>query len=447
MNGRNSFTFSIDNPTDFKKSFLSYFKEEEYLFYLESNDNNASHSSFSSLAAVGCLDQLTCKTGTAFLQLDRFQQEQQDWMFGFLGYDLKNELENLRSKNSDAAEFPDLHFVVPQHVFTFTDNSVDVHTHLEEESVDELISQIKKHLANSSTATVSDQVGEIIAGDSREDYLDKAQKFLNHIQRGDIYEANFCTQFTASQVDFNSLQAFQDLNAISEPPFSAYVRSGDLRVVSASPERYLKKDVRTLISQPIKGTARRSSDPLEDDLLKEQLYKDPKERSENVMIVDLVRNDLSKTAAQGSVQVTELYGMYSFKQVHHMISTITSQLAPQFSGIDAIKSTFPMGSMTGAPKVSAMNIIEQTENFKRGLYSGAIGYFTPQGDFDFNVVIRTILYNKQNKNLSFAVGSAITIAAKPDKEYEECLLKARALFQVLEQQGIRFNAAVTSPSI
>jgi para-aminobenzoate synthetase component 1 len=206
----------------------------------------------------------------------------------------------------------------------------------------------------------------------------------------------------------------------------------DKYIMSASPERYLKKENETIISQPIKGTAKRSDNPKEDDKLKEDLLKDEKERSENIMIVDLVRNDLSKTAIKGTVRVEELCKIYSFDQVHQMISTVTSKVEETTNPIDIIKSTFPMGSMTGAPKISAMKIIEALEKTKRGVYSGAIGYFTPDNNFDFNVVIRSILYNATRQYVSYSVGGAITAKSNPLKEYEECLVKAKAMRTVLE---------------
>ena len=202
--------------------------------------------------------------------------------------------------------------------------------------------------------------------------------------------------------------------------------------MSASPERYLKKQGNLLISQPIKGTAKRSSDAAVDLRLKNTLFADPKERSENVMIVDLVRNDLSRIANKGSVEVEELSALYSFKQVHHLISTIRAELDSKLSAVDAICASYPMGSMTGAPKISAMKIIENLEQSKRGLYSGAVGYFTPDGNFDFNVVIRSILYNALTSYVSFSVGSAITAKSIAANEYEECLIKAKAMRKVLE---------------
>jgi para-aminobenzoate synthetase component 1 len=267
---------------------------------------------------------------------------------------------------------------------------------------------------------------------SKENYLSKVNKMLEHIQRGDIYEANFCMEFFAENVIINPLEIYQKLNAISKPPFAVFFKNNQQYLLSASPERYLKKEGNKVISQPIKGTAKRFSDATLDEKSKTDLAENPKERSENIMIVDLVRNDLSRTASKGSVEVEELCAIYSFEQVHQMISTITSTVDEAISPIEIIKTTFPMGSMTGAPKISAMQIIENLEETKRGLYSGSVGYFSPENDFDFNVVIRSILYNAQNQYLSFSVGSAITSKAVSEQEYDECLLKARAMFEVLK---------------
>ena len=218
---------------------------------------------------------------------------------------------------------------------------------------------------------------------------------------------------------------------VSKPPFAAYYRCQDKHLMCASPERFLKKDTKTLISQPIKGTRKRSAQLEEDNRLKNELLNCPKEQSENVMIVDLVRNDLSKTASPTSVKVQELFGIYSFPQVHQMISTVVSELEENTPWTEAIRHAFPMGSMTGAPKISAMQLIEKTEVFKRGLYSGAVGFVTPDSNFDFNVVIRSILYNSTNQYASLPVGSAITANANPQDEYDECYLKAKAMMEVL----------------
>ncbi|MEN8816189.1 MAG: anthranilate synthase component I family protein [Nonlabens sp.] len=438
MKQRQIHTFSVEKTSVFKEKLLSYYKEEKHLVYLESNHGNQKYDSYSTLIGVSALDRIQCNAGNAFSQLEAFRKKHHDWMFGFLGYDLKNELENLESHYKDLLDFPDLCFFVPELVFEVQKEGVKLHSFMNsQQAADQLIKKISNHQMEQVKTVFTKKA--LIAKDPKIKYLEKAQTFLDHIHRGDIYEANFCTQFYAKDVNLNTQKAFKELNDISEPPFAVYARFNNNYAICASPERYLKKIGSKLISQPIKGTAKRSQHVLEDDSLKEQLLYDPKERSENVMIVDLVRNDLSKTAVKGSVAVEELFGIYTFKQVHQMISTVVSQLDQRYTALEAIKTTFPMGSMTGAPKISAMEIIEQNERFKRGLYSGAIGYFTPNDDFDFNVIIRTILYNEKNKSLSFSVGSAITAAAVPEKEYEECFLKAKALIEVLNQQGISFD--------
>jgi para-aminobenzoate synthetase component 1 len=265
----------------------------------------------------------------------------------------------------------------------------------------------------------------------KEAYKRKVNQMLHHIHRGDIYEANFCQEFYAHG-SIDPLTTYQNLNAISTPPFATFLKMDAQYLLSATPERYLKKTGEKIISSPIKGTAARGEDDKEDKAFAKALSQDPKERSENVMIVDLVRNDLSRIAQKGSVQVEELCKVYPFKQVHQMISTVVCKKGVGISPVDVVRATYPMGSMTGAPKVRAMQIIEQLEESKRGLYSGSVGYFTPEGDFDFNVIIRSILYNAQEEYISYSVGGAITAKSDPDLEYAECLLKAKAMRAVLE---------------
>ncbi|HKJ07092.1 MAG TPA: anthranilate synthase component I family protein, partial [Flavobacteriaceae bacterium] len=262
-------------------------------------------------------------------------------------------------------------------------------------------------------------------------YLKKVNNILNHIYRGNIYEANFCQEFYSEKTTINPVNTYLKLNEISKPPFASFLKINNKYLLSASPERYLQKQGTTVISQPIKGTAKRALDEIEDQKLIAELENNNKERAENIMIVDLVRNDLSHFAKKGTVKVNELCKVYTFKQVHQLISTVSCEVSKNIDVVDLIKKTFPMGSMTGAPKISAMQIIEALEETKRGLYSGAVGYFTPDDDFDFNVVIRSILYNETEKYVSYSVGSAITAKSNPENEYEECLLKAKAMQQVL----------------
>jgi len=266
--------------------------------------------------------------------------------------------------------------------------------------------------------------------------LGAAAKIKEHISRGDIYVTNFCQEFFAENAHIDPLGIFFQLNSISPNPFGGFFKLKNNYILSASPERFLAKRDRKLISQPIKGTAKRGQTPQEDEGIKQQLRNHAKELQENVMIVDLVRNDLTRSAKQGTVKTEELFGIYSFKHLHQMISTVVCELQDGLSAIEAIKRSFPMGSMTGAPKISAMRLMERYERSKRGVYSGAMGYFSPDDDFDFNVVIRTLLYNADERYLSFHTGSAITYHADAEQEYEECLLKAKAILEVLALQTI-----------
>ncbi|HUP11588.1 MAG TPA: anthranilate synthase component I family protein, partial [Niastella sp.] len=268
---------------------------------------------------------------------------------------------------------------------------------------------------------------------SREEYIRIIQQLQQHILHGDCYEINFCQEFFAEQVDMDSLQVYYALSNASPNPFAAYYKTGQQYLLCASPERYLKKKGRRIFSQPIKGTSQRNLNNISEDVRSATLlYNSAKDRAENVMIVDLVRNDLSKISEEASVKVEELFGIYSFPHVHQMISTVSGELRSDIHFIEAIKATFPMGSMTGAPKLRVMELIEQYEQTRRGIFSGAVGYITPDGDFDLNVVIRSIMYNAASKYLSFQAGSAITFYSDPEKEYEECLLKAAAIKKVLE---------------
>ena len=268
---------------------------------------------------------------------------------------------------------------------------------------------------------------------TKEEYISTIEKLRTHILRGDCYEINYCQEFFATGADIDALQVYKQLTAISPNPFSCYYKLDDKYVLCASPERYLQKKGNHILSQPIKGTFKRNlENKAADNDLKKQLQESEKDKSENVMVVDLVRNDLSKVCKEGTVKVDELFGVYSFPQVHQMISTITGELNDNVDLSDILKASFPMGSMTGAPKQRVMELIEQYEKTKRGIYSGAVGYISPNKDFDFNVVIRSILYNATNQYLSYLVGGAITFYSDPEKEYAECLLKAEAIKKVLQ---------------
>lgn len=350
------------------------------------------------------------------------------WLFGYFSYDLKYEWQHLKSENKDSIGFDPLFFFEPEMVFYKKENRVILESNVEL-NIAAFISEIQLYRPEKEQRKADKNIHSRF---SKTEYIDTVKKIKQHIQQGDIYELNFCQEFYDQHCEINAWEIFKSLIEVSPTPFSAFFKQNDKFLISSSPERYLTKVGKKLISQPIKGTILKSEHEEEDLKLKQQLISDPKERSENVMIVDLVRNDLSINAKKGSVKVEELFGIYPFKQLYQMISTVSSELKQESLVLDSIKQSFPMGSMTGAPKRRAMELIEHYEKTKRGLFSGSVGYFEPNGDFDFNVVIRSILYNQQNKYLSYSVGGAITINSIPEKEYEECLLKAKAIRSVLQ---------------
>jgi len=427
---RTSFTLTIQDTNHFKEQLLQWAQQYREVVFLDSNNYHQRYGSYDVVLAIDALTSIQTDYLNAFDDLNVYLQTTKDWLFGYLSYELKNDTEVLYSANHDGLDFPDLFFFQPKKLFLLKGNQLEVqYLNMCDDEIDADIKNIlnfKPEILNyRSEIMITQRI-------SKESYLKKAQKMLDHIYRGDIYEANFCMEFYAEDAVINPFETYTKLNAISQPPFAAFFKNNKQYLLCASPERYIRKEGSKIISQPIKGTAKRSADVIEDEVIKHELTVNEKERAENIMIVDLVRNDLSQTAEKASVKVEELCGAYTFKQVHHLVSTVVSHVAEGHSPVNVIKSTFPMGSMTGAPKISAMKIIEDLEETKRGLYSGAVGYFAPDGNFDFNVVIRSILYNETNRYVSFSVGSAITAEAKPESEYEECLLKAGAMRTVLE---------------
>ena len=426
----------ISDVALFKEQLLYWANQFREVVYLDSNRNqntNQLYQNYDLIVAVEAFTSITTDYEKAFEDLYQYQSKSNDWIFGYLSYDLKNDTEHLESKNFDGLGFPELYFFQPKKVFLLNENQVEIqYLHLCD---DELESDFEEIFSQKINTKQTDKI-EIQQRISKESYLEKVSSMLARIHRGDIYEANFCMEFYSEKARIDTFTTFQKLNAISVPPFAVYFKNNQQYLLSASPERYLLKNETKIVSQPIKGTAKRSCNEIEDEILKKQLKENTKEQSENIMIVDLVRNDLAHTATKGSVRVEELCQVYTFKQVHQMISTITSTIENTTSPIEVLRTTFPMGSMTGAPKISAMKIIEELEETKRGLYSGSVGYFTPTGDFDFNVVIRSILYNAKTEYLSFSVGSAITAKADPEEEYKECLLKAKAMFEVLTNEDV-----------
>jgi para-aminobenzoate synthetase component 1 len=408
----------------FKQKALQWANQLEVCCCFDSNGYADHYSKYDFLLAAGAKRQLNKKYGTAFSELKEFRNTNPGWLFGLLSYDLKNELEALESAHEDTLEFPDLYFFEPEYLLSIKDGVLTVLIGPAELASLINCQELKPLAANTSELIIQAKL-------EKDTYVQKVEKLRDYMLKGDVYELNFCQEFFAKNAAIDPYTIYLNLNQLSPTPFSGFFKIASQYVLSASPERFLCKRERQLISQPIKGTAKRSADPEEDRLISIQLRNNLKEQAENVMIVDLVRNDLTKSAVEGTVKVEELFGIYSFPQVHQMISTISCSLDQAVDPVDAIKNAFPMGSMTGAPKFRAMELIEETEESRRGIYSGAFGYFDPKGDFDFNVVIRSILYNQSKQYLSFQVGGAITYASTAEAEYDECMLKASAMVKVL----------------
>ena len=407
---------------------LNWTKQFNIFCLLDNNEYNFSDLQFECLLAAGSVETLQSIPGHAFDDLQDFVSKEKDWIFGHLSYDLKNEIENLSSQNFDGIQFPDLFFFIPEIVLILKKDTLDIG--LIKGDPDIVYQNI---LSVSGDRTIKKSIATIKSRFSKEEYLETVERIQEHILRGDCYELNFCQEFYAENCQIDPLDIYIKLSQLSPNPFAGFYKLDDKFLICSSPERYLKKVGDKIFSQPIKGTSKRNLNNLkEDEINKKNLSVSKKEISENVMVVDLVRNDLSKVCIEGSVIADELFGLYTFPQVHQMISTISGTLKEPIILSDILKATFPMGSMTGVPKKSVMQLIERYEKTKRGLFSGTIGYITPEGDFDFNVVIRSLLYNSTNKYVSMQAGSAITFYSEAEKEYEECLVKIEAMKKVLE---------------
>ncbi len=422
-------SFPVTDFHIFKIQMLNWVNRFSIFCFLDNQFYDFTKPVFECLLAAGCKKNIEVQAGKAFEELQNFYDtEKGEWIFGHFGYDLKNETEKLYSDNVDGIGFKDLHFFVPEIVLELDSSSVKIYGDVDAEEIFSAILSCTPDI----TETVKGRVA-IQNKIERSTYIQIIEKLQQHILRGDCYEINFCQEFFAENTEMDPVKTYHCLSQLSPNPFSVFYKVNTCYCLCASPERYLKKVGNRILSQPIKGTSKRNLENVTADRVsKNYLLQSPKEKSENVMVVDLVRNDLSRICKPGSVKVEELFGLYSFPQVHQMISTVSGEVETDLTWIECIKATFPMGSMTGAPKKRVMELIEQYEHTRRGLFSGTIGYVNPAGDFDFNVVIRSILYNDLDKYVSFQTGSGITYYSDAALEYEECLIKAEAMRKVLQ---------------
>lgn len=415
-----TYAFAEEELQQLKNKMLNWLRRFSIFAYLDNNGYDHQPVRFELLAGAG-----------AVATADQLPHDAGDWYLGHLCYDHKNQVEpGLQSRHPERIGFATTLFFCPETVVCIPHGSNELHIHTHLHSAETVLQQLLD-----MPDTVADRGPALVAADwqyrfQQEEYLDRIAQIRQHIEDGDCYELNFCTEAFAAVPELDPVHTFSKLNTLNPAPFAALYRNDDAWLLCASPERFLYRHGDTLLSQPIKGTARRGPDPAADTALKHALQNDPKERAENVMIVDLVRNDLARSCAPGSVHVPELFGVYSFPQVHQLISTVTGQRRPEMQNAAIVDLAFPMGSMTGAPKVRVMELIEQYERSRRGLYSGTVGYIMPGGDFDFNVVIRSLLYNASDGYLAYQTGGAITYESNALAEWQETRLKAKAMEQV-----------------
>ncbi len=416
-----------------KECYFLWANQSSTAIILDSNHYPNQSKNFDFIIATGVENRLVLDSHEdAFERLKAFKTSVKDWIFGFLSYDLKNDIEVLHSQNHDSLGFPELFFFQPQKIFFVKGNYVtcsyvEKYHHTIDSDIHEL-----RHFK-----TPLEPLPEPIFLQSRTSktrYIENCREILKQIHLGELYEANYCIEFFNNHQLSSPISLFIELNNHTKAPFATFLKHEAVHILSNSPERFLKKEGSVLTAQPIKGTRKRGRTPEEDLELIQSLETSVKDRAENTMIVDLVRNDLSKIAERNSVRVVEYCKIYTFESVHQMISTIQCTVKNNISSIDILQANFPMGSMTGAPKISAMNYIELFEDHKRGVYSGAIGYISPNDDFDFNVVIRSLLYNAHTHYLSLSVGGAITALSDPEEEYAECLTKANAIQTFLKKE-------------
>ncbi len=380
---------------------------------------------FDWLAAGGCLRRHRVKEATAeaWSELAAAWRAKPTWWFGVLAYDAKKAFEKTAQSGHPATlDQADWDFYEPEWVLTCQNGQLMLH-----------LPSAMPQRPEEWWAEIQDRAAPLLApkpietmvwrsGWTGDEYCDHAKSLQDLIYEGDLYEVNLCVPWhSAGYAD--PVEVYSTLQAAADAPMAGLHRSGETWLISASPERYVtvrqEGEIRKAYSQPIKGTVDRRESA-------ETLLTSEKERAENTMIVDLVRHDLSRVAAPGSVQVPRYLQVRSLPTVHHLVSTVEATLRPEMDWISVIQASFPMGSMTGAPKIRAMQRIEEHECARRGWYSGALGYVMPSGECDFNVVIRSLLADSSAHNWTGWAGSALTVLSDPQTEWEEIQLKMKA---------------------
>lgn len=402
---------------------LNWVQQFNIFCLLDNHQYNIQPGNYEYILAAGVSSFIDSNTDP-FNSLDLFLKENK-WVFGHLSYDLGYSFQKMEKKKKNKIDFPDFFFFRPQVLIYIKDDKLYIDCENELEVYEAIINESDIITPKGYNVAIQQRL-------TKSEYIHKIKALQKHIVKGDCYEINFCQEFYAENCSIDPAFAFYQLSQLSPNPFAAFYKLNDQYLICASPERFLIRQSDTISSQPMKGTAKRILENENFDAkAKQNLFLSAKDRSENVMVVDMVRNDLSKVCWEGTVKVDELYGVYTFPNIHQMVSTISGKLNKDILFSEIIAATFPMGSMTGAPKKRVMELIDEYEQESRGLFSGSVGYITPDGNFDFNVVIRSIFYNTSDKYLSYKVGSGITFYSEAEMEWEECLLKGESIKKVL----------------
>ena len=425
---KNKQVFLLDNPNLFKVQILHWINQFEVCTFLDTHAYTSPYAAIDCIAAVHPISYISLEKIDPAALNAFIQENKGSWIFAHFNYEYHNITKS--NTKTNLTGFPLAYLYTPAVTIELKEKHVTIESvHDNPQVIFDQIYALDFLSLGHPLPSISTTINPLV---HKADYIENIHKILALIRRGDFYEINYCQAFEAALTNAHPVNLYNALTALSPTPFACFYKNATDYLLCASPERYLQKKGSRLISQPIKGTIKRNiQNEIEDKLQLETLQNSSKDKSENVMVVDLVRNDLSRICEQGSVAVSELFGIYTYPQVHQMISTITGSVNDKVSFSEILDATFPMGSMTGAPKKSVMETIDLLEPTKRGLYSGTIGYIDPTGDFDFNVVIRSIFYNSQSGKANYQVGGGITIYSDPEKEYEECLLKAAAIKKVL----------------
>lgn len=430
MQTRSIQTFPVSDFHKLKMQMLNWCSRFNIFAFLDNHQYHSEKHQYEVIAGCGAASSITVNADNALQQLQDFLNRHSDWCFGHLGYGLVQETEGIISKHPSSSFFSDLGFFIPETLLCLSDNELSIST------LNQKPETVWKQLTDCETSCNSSAVLSPVQINShlkKEEYLKIIQRLKDHIRRGDCYEINYCIPFSAENTVLDPVAIYNELTSFSPNPFSAFYKWEGQYLICGSPERFLSRHGNKLLSQPMKGTiSRNTEDPELDSFQKKKLAESSKDKSENVMVVDLVRNDLSKVCKEGSVEAVSLFEVQTFPYVHQMISSVTGEIRDDISFAQIIGALFPMGSMTGAPKKRVLELIDRYEVAARGLFSGSVGYIKPNGDFDFNVVIRSLFYDEVLHRLSFFAGSGITYLSDPENEYEECLLKTEAIRKVLK---------------